>query len=61
MPKTPRRTIRIPDQLWLNAQTRADSRGENLSDIIRQALQRYLAATEPADPRAMDLPYRSKS
>lgn len=61
MPKTPRRTIRISDQLWHNAQTRADSRGESLSDIIRQALQRYLAATEPADPRATPVPYRSKS
>ncbi len=61
MPKTPRRTIRIPDQLWHIAQTRADSRGENLSDIIRQALQRYVAATGPADARAAPVPYRSKT
>lgn len=40
-PGTPRRTIRVPDELWDAAQARAAERGENLSDVIRKALERY--------------------
>ena len=39
---TPHRNIRIPDDLWTQALTLARSRGENLSDIIRQALTHYV-------------------
>ena len=39
---TPTHTIRIPDALWSAALTLARSRGENLSDIIRQALTHYI-------------------
>jgi len=39
---TPHRNIRIPDDLWTQALTLARSRGENLSDIIRQALNQYI-------------------
>ena len=38
---TTRHAIRIPDDLWSAALSLARSRGENLSDIIRQALTRY--------------------
>jgi len=39
---TPTHTVRIPDDLWTTALILARSRGENLSDIIRQALTHYV-------------------
>jgi len=39
---TARRTVRIPDALWQAALSLARSRGDNLSDIIRQALTHYI-------------------
>jgi len=39
---TTMRGVRIPDDLWTAALTLARSRGENLSDIIRQALMDYI-------------------
>lgn len=39
---TPRRTVRIDDELWEDAQLVAKQRDEDLSDIIRQALRRYI-------------------
>lgn len=41
-PGTPRRTIRVPDELWDAAQAKAEERGENLSDVLRKALERYV-------------------
>lgn len=41
-PGTPRRTIRIPDDLWAKAQAKAEERGEDLSVVIRAALERYV-------------------
>lgn len=38
---TPRRTIRVPDDVWAAAQAKATERGDNLSEIIRAALVRY--------------------
>jgi len=38
---TPRRTVRI-DSLWEEAQGAASERGENLSDVIREALRQYV-------------------
>lgn len=43
MPRgTPIRTVRIPDNLWEEAQAAASQRGENLSDVIREALRQYV-------------------
>lgn len=39
---TTRRTVRIEDDLWEDAQEKAMDRGDNLSDIIRIALRAYL-------------------
>jgi len=39
---TTRRTVRIEDGLWEAAQAKAEANGDNLSDIIRQALRDYL-------------------
>lgn len=38
---TTRRTFRIPDPIYLPAQEKAEERGESLSDVVRQALERY--------------------
>lgn len=40
-PKTPQRTVRIPDDIWNAAKAKADEREENLSEVIRKALDRY--------------------
>lgn len=42
-PKTPQRTVRVPDDVWEAAKAKAVERGENLSDVIRRALSRYAA------------------
>jgi predicted transcriptional regulator len=41
-PGTPRRTIRVPDDLWEPAAAKAAARGEDLSSILRAALEQYL-------------------
>lgn len=41
-PGTPRRTIRIEDDLWELAQKKAAERGESVSDVLRKALIRYV-------------------
>ena len=38
---TPRRTVRVPDGVWQAAQAKAAERGDNLSDVIRDALVKY--------------------
>ena len=40
-PKTPIRSVRIPDEEWRAAQERAAERGETVTDVIRRALERY--------------------
>ena len=37
----PRRTIRVPDHIWVAAQAKAAERGEVLSEVVRKALERY--------------------
>jgi hypothetical protein len=41
-PKTPGRNVRVPDDLWVAAQAKADERGETVSDVVRRALERYV-------------------
>lgn len=36
------RSLRVPEALWVRAKTLADKRDENISDVIRRALERYL-------------------
>jgi hypothetical protein len=40
--KTDLHAFRIPDPLWDQARTTAAEHGDNLSDIIRQALVKYI-------------------
>lgn len=47
MPNAPRpdnvaHTVRVPDDLWSAAKTRAAERGETVSEVVRRALQRYV-------------------
>lgn len=44
MPKPPMviRSIRVPATLWEAAKAKADERQENVSDVIREALERYV-------------------
>jgi len=41
-PRTPIRGVRIPDELWEDAQRVAAARGEYVSDEVRAALERYV-------------------
>lgn len=36
------RSIRVPLALWNAARAKADERDENISDVIRAALERYV-------------------
>jgi Arc/MetJ family transcription regulator len=40
-PNTPRRTIRVADELWAKAVKRAEDRGETVSEAVRKFLERY--------------------
>lgn len=41
MPKTPLRAIRINDELWQAAQTKADQEHRNVSEVIRTQLAEW--------------------
>lgn len=41
-PKTPNRTIRVPDEVWDEARRVAADRGETLTEVIIKALKRYI-------------------
>lgn len=41
-PKTPHRTIRVPEPLWKSAQAKAAERGETVTAVILRALERYV-------------------
>lgn len=41
---TTRRTIRVDEELWTDAQRVTAERGESVSEIVRVALTRYVAA-----------------
>ena len=41
-PATPNRTMRIPDEVWLEVQRIAADRGETVTDVVMRALRRYV-------------------
>lgn len=45
--RVPHRTIRVPDEEWRAAQEVARQRGETLSQVIRDALARYVKRRSP--------------
>jgi antitoxin component of RelBE/YafQ-DinJ toxin-antitoxin module len=46
MGKTPMRTIRISDELWTAALAVANANGVTVSDVVRDALTKYVAANK---------------
>lgn len=36
------RSVRVPQHLWDAARSKAEQRQENLSDVLRAALERYV-------------------
>jgi len=45
-PKTPHRTIRVPDDVWLPAKVKAEAEGSNLSERIREWLVDYTTVSD---------------
>ena len=41
-PKTPVRSVRIPDDVWRAAQAKAAAEGETVTDVVLRALKRYV-------------------
>lgn len=39
---TPPRSVRVPAELWDAAKTKAETRGETVTDVIVRALERYV-------------------
>lgn len=50
-PPMVQKTYRVPPTLYEQAMRVADQREENLSDVIREALERYVEPT-PDSPRS---------
>ena len=42
-PKTPARSVRVPDEEWLPAQKIAKETGETMTDIVRRALRQLVS------------------
>jgi metal-responsive CopG/Arc/MetJ family transcriptional regulator len=47
---TTHRTVRIEDGLWEEAKAAAAERGENLSDVLRDALRAYVESSASMRP-----------
>ena len=52
-PKTPLRSVRVPDDVWTAAQAQAAERGETVSQVIVRSLRRY-GSTKPRRNIARD-------
>jgi predicted transcriptional regulator len=46
-PGNPARAVRVEDELWEAAKAIAAERGDSLSDIMRDALRRYVKRNTP--------------
>jgi predicted DNA binding CopG/RHH family protein len=42
-PKTPTRTIRVPDELWLAVQKEAAKQGITVTSILLEAMEKFVA------------------
>lgn len=40
--ETPRKTVRVPDAVWKDAQDKAEAEGKTVSDVVNDCLRRYL-------------------
>lgn len=43
-PKTPLRSFRVPDDLWMPARDKAHREGITITDVLQRALREYLGA-----------------
>lgn len=43
MSLTPRRTLRVPDDEWMAGHAKAQSEGDNLTNVLRRLLNGYIA------------------
>lgn len=50
-PKTPIRSIRIPDALWADIQAKADREGVTASDAVRDLLEQWVHGDVKMRPR----------
>jgi hypothetical protein len=48
-PGNPARAVRVEDELWNEAKAIAAKRGDSLSDVMRQALERYVKRHRQAE------------
>lgn len=46
---TPHRGLRVDDDLWNSAKEIAEERGENLGEVLRQALRDYVSKHRGAE------------
>jgi hypothetical protein len=51
-PKTPVRSFRIPDTIYLPAKAKAQAEGDNLTDIVKDALLEYVGDDYDSSDRA---------
>jgi hypothetical protein len=42
-PKTPTRTVRVPDSLWLAAQKEAAQQGITVTSVLIESLEKFVA------------------
>lgn len=52
MGKTPHRTVRVPDEVWVPAVALAAERGESVSQVVRDALVAYITQPPHESPAA---------
>lgn len=53
---SPRISYRVAGGLYDRAKARADAEGRTISDVAREALERYVSATPKPKPTARDRP-----
>jgi hypothetical protein len=51
-PKTPVRSFRIPDDIYVPAHEKAKAEGDNLADIVKDALLEYVGDDYDSSDRA---------
>lgn len=53
-PRTPNRSVRVPDELWHTAQWIARDRGLTMTQVVNTLLERWVRANHPLEPRGDD-------
>jgi predicted DNA binding CopG/RHH family protein len=48
-PKTPTRTIRVSDDIWLAVQKKAAKEGITVTSVIIASLEKYIKVDKPLD------------